>query len=275
MAAASTASIPAIAVASLVALASPAAAQSAPSWAGFYIGGTAGAAFGHSNNRTIVDCPVGGFNCAPAFPTTLINGVAIGNSGTLSFDDTSFTGGVVAGLNQQAGNVVYGLELDFGAFSLGGTATRNGRYPTDIVVGGTNYTLTTSVDTDWLFTARGRLGWSLSNLLLYGTGGLALTDLSISQTFLDTLASPTAGHGELSKSTIRVGWVLGAGAELAIAANWLLRAEYLHVDFGSVSGAMPTGIGSGFTLGTPGTGLHTISADLKADIVRGGIAYKF
>lgn len=251
----------------------PAAAQSSTNWSGPYVGGTAGAAFGHSDARTVVGCPSGGFNCSPTFPTTLINGVAIGNSGTVGFDDTSFTGGLIAGINQQSGNIVYGIELDFSAFSLGGTETRNGRYPTNIVVGGTNYTLTTGVDTDWLFTARGRLGWSLSNVLLYGTGGLALTDLSISQTFLDTLATP--GHGELSKSTIRAGWALGGGAELALSGNWLVRAEYMHVAFGSVSGSMPTGTGSGFTFSTAGTGLHTVSADLKADIVRAGIAYKF
>ncbi len=47
-----------------------------------------------------------------------------------------------------------------------------------------------------------------------------------------TRTRPFAGHA---------GWVVGAGAELAIAPQWSTRLEYLYDDFGSINCALSLG----------------------------------
>jgi outer membrane immunogenic protein len=98
----------------------------------------------------------------------------------------------------------------------------------------TSFTVNQSVKTDWLFTARPRLGWANNNWLWYATGGLAVTELKYGNTFTDTY-SPAFETGSISKT--KVGWTVGGGGEFALSNNWTVRAEYLYVDFGGVSSA--------------------------------------
>ena len=76
-----------------------------------------------------------------------------------------------------------------------------------------------------------------SNVLIFGTGGLALTDLQVSHFFFDNAAvgavSGATANG--SASARKLGWTLGAGFEWMVNKNWSVKAEYLHVNFGSVS----------------------------------------
>jgi outer membrane immunogenic protein len=51
---------------------------------------------------------------------------------------------------------------------------------------GQTFAVTTSVDTSWLFTARPRIGWLVQpQLLLYATGGLAVTNLKVGNNVSD------------------------------------------------------------------------------------------
>ena len=109
----------------------PARAQSAPMWTGFYIGGNAGAAWGKSHVSTLVDCsnPAGtGYFCNSTGAGTA-NAAALDASGTGDISDTAFTGGVQGGFNYQWGSAVVGIETDFDSFNLGGTRTANGVFP--------------------------------------------------------------------------------------------------------------------------------------------------
>lgn len=65
------------------------------------------------------------------------------------------------------------------------------------------------------------------------------------------------------------GWVLGAGLEWALTNRWTVKAEYLHVDFGTltVSGVITND--GGYSQGISTT------ADLTGDIVRLGVNYRF
>jgi outer membrane immunogenic protein len=94
---------------------------------------------------------------------------------------------------------------------------------------------------------RGRIGFLPAwTVLLYFTGGAAWSEIDNSQVSL--------GIQNQSKS----GWVVGAGVEWAPwANNWLVRAEYLHYNFGGV------------WVGPFGT------SDLTINEVRAGLAYKF
>ena len=44
------------------------------------------------------------------------------------------------------------------------------------------FTASSSASSDWLFTARNRIGWANDNLLIYGTGGLAVANVKVNQT---------------------------------------------------------------------------------------------
>jgi outer membrane immunogenic protein len=253
-------------------------AEPAPyNWTGWYIGANAGAAWGRSDVTTTAICPAvtPWYFCRVGFGEA--NGAAVSAAGTGSLSDTGFTGGVQAGYNWQNGNIVLGAETDFGAFHFRGTQSFSAHYPvfgpfvspTDV------FTLTTSAEANWLYTARGRVGWAASpNVLVYATGGLALTRLKVANSFSDDQggfgSSGASGGG--SNSATKAGWVLGGGVEWAFDRHWSAKAEYLYVNFGSVnvtSRIFHPGAGAGYA-----QAINT-SADLSANIVRAGINYKF
>jgi outer membrane immunogenic protein len=124
----------------------------------------------------------------------------------------------------------------------------------------------TSFDTDWLFTARSRVGLPIApSLLVYATTGLGLTDLSVSNSVTTIGAASTRG--------LVMGKVIGAGAEWALTRNWTLRGEYLYLDFGNVTVNTPTSV-SGVQLANDFNTART-TADLTAQVLRMGLNYKF
>ena len=255
-------------VAVLIASSTCSLAQSAQ-WSGFYIGGNVGKAWGKSNFVSTFGCPAGG-GC---FYSNPVNLEAVGLAGTGSANDDNWTGGGQVGFNWQSGVVVWGVEADFQSFSLGITRTVSGPFPANM----TSYNVTTGYNTDWLFTARGRLGWTVTpTVLLYATGGVALTDLQVSNQFVDDAANfgGVNTFGTSSASSTRTGWTVGGGLEVALGNNWTAKGEYLYLDFGSagttVAGVTNTGI--------PLLNLNrltTVGGDLTARIVRFGLNYRF
>jgi outer membrane immunogenic protein len=239
----------------------PLAAAAGYNWTGFYVGGNLGYAWGHSDASSTFSCPVPG--CPYVNP---VNHSAFGAAGTGSYRADGFTGGLQMGYNLQNGAAIVGWELDFNAFSLSGSRSAGGLVP---VGGGQSFTTTTTTDTDWLFTARGRLGWAVApSYLVYVTGGVAVTELKVSNAFADTLVPPISGTSS-SRST-KAGWVVGGGLEWAASGNWTIKAEYLYVNFGSVSTNA-----SVFESGNTIPNQLTTSADLRANIVRAGFNYRF
>ena len=248
-------------------------------WTGFYFGANAGGTW--SNGDTSSDTngcrPAAtgdvGYFCDPGFTS---NGVAVAAAGSGSGSGNGFSGGVQAGYNLQSGGLVFGGELDFGTFGFSAKRTGSARYPANYfpVSTANTFTVTTKSDADWLFTARARLGFLASpNLLLYVTGGLAVADVSVANAFSDNVASGgfPGATGSSSNSTTKAGWVLGIGGEMALDRNWSLKAEYLHVDLGSISTTATithrNWVGYSNTLNT--------KADITAEIARVGVNYKF
>ena len=107
-------------------------------------------------------------------------------------------------------------------------------------------------------------------MLLYGTGGLAVTDGHASNFFTDYF-SPSETGGS-SKSNTLIGYVVGGGAEWALDRQWSLKAEYLFLSFGSISTSVSD-------LNSPGSGTGNnalaTKVDLDAQIVRLGLNQKF
>jgi outer membrane immunogenic protein len=167
-----------------------------------------------------------------------------GGFGRSTWDQTgafNVSGGLVGGTmgyNWQVGQAVLGLEGDIDWSGIKGTTNNL------CAVG-----CTTS--TDWLGTARGRLGYAFDRFLPYITGGLAVGDIRAS----------APGFAGVTKTN--AGWTIGAGFEFAIAGNWTAKAEYLHVDLGNFN----CGLSCGPTV--------TNNVSYRTEIVRGGLNFRF
>lgn len=191
--------------------------------------------------------------CAPG---CLINLAALGDR---RINTNGFTGGIHGGYNWQSGNIVLGLEADFEYFRSAGSATVTGALTPFV-----NAAVTSSVSTDWLFTARPRLSFAADNWLFYGTGGFALTRIRGSWSYSDTNSALRATS--TSADATKAGWVVGGGFESALPGNWLLGVEYLYVSFGEISTSVNIS-------GT--TDVLTHNANLHSNIVRARVSRKF
>jgi opacity protein-like surface antigen len=233
-------------------------AAAAWSWDGFYLGGHGGYGWAHDPISTTLVGSTDPFPIDFTFLDTLRTDIHA----------QGFLAGFQAGANWQFGSIVAGLEADLSATGIKGETTNLGD-------GNGSIAAETNTDKfDLLGSARVRLGYLvLPNVLFYGTGGAAWTRVNQTQNDVNTDGTFFGG----SSPSWRFGWVAGAGGETRLwDSNWLLRLEYLHYDFGDNGGFTE----SGFLLpggpGAPETGTFTqTTGHLTADVVRGGLSYKF
>ena len=192
-------------------------------WSGFYLGIQGGYGWGQT------DAQSGAFGGA-------LNEI-------YSYESNGFLGGVHAGFNLQARNLVFGIETDLEGTNISGTG-----YGTFASGHRTNL--------DWLGSLRGRLGFAAGNTLFYGTAGLAYGGVTIDK---------SAGQGLLPYATysdMRTGWTAGAGIEHAFTPNLTARLEYRYTDLG----------GADYTSATTGAADH---GNVTSNAVRAGLSYKF
>jgi outer membrane immunogenic protein len=140
---------------------------------------------------------------------------------------SGFVGGIQAGYNFQNGPWVFGVEGDIQAAGADDTFAP------------------WKFSNPWFGTVRGRAGYAFSNVLFYGTAGLAFGELR-GQTFGWTESHTTAG------------WTIGAGAEVGLAPNWSAKLEYLYINLSTSQFAI-TGVSNGYS----------------ASVVRAGVNYHF
>lgn len=253
-----------LAFVAIAAVPASAQAQQASNWTGFYVGANAGYAWGDSDVSTSTECPANGYYCSPG--NGLGNLAAINADGSGSLDPNAFNGGGLIGGNWQSGNLVFGLEADFGALDLSAATTASRRYPNAAIF---TYTIRTAMETDWLFTGRARVGLAVNDVLVYATGGVAVTNLEVSNSFRDNNGG--GAREEASSTETKTGWTVGGGLEWALTRNWSLKGEYLYVDFGSV-----TASGTVENPASPGlTNPLSTSGDLTTHIGRAGINFRF
>jgi outer membrane immunogenic protein len=230
------------------------------SWTGWYVGATAGAAWGSFDPVTSTFSVPGGYFQTSSVP-------AVNAAGVQSIKPSGFTGGIEAGYNWQTGPLVVGLEADFEYLGLRGSSSNGAIYP---CCAPTGFNIATSAKTDWLFTGRPRIGFANNNWLFYATGGVAVTDLHGNFNFTDNNSAATASG---SFSSTKVGYAVGGGVEAGLWSQWTIKAEYLFVDFGRVSTTSNNLVTPAFGA-FPAT-VFTHSLDLKANIVRVGLNYQF
>jgi outer membrane immunogenic protein len=128
-----------------------------------------------------------------------------------------------------------------------------------------------------LATIRGKLGWTFDRFMVYGTGGVAFADIqtTLNTNCLQDGCADSVGQNATSAdySTVRTGWVAGAGVEWMLARNWMVRAEYLHADMGKVSNVLMLDPVNNCVGNSPCGA--SWSRDVAYDIVRFGASYKF
>jgi outer membrane immunogenic protein len=141
-------------------------------------------------------------------------------SGTLTPE--SYVGNGQFGYNMQMGPLVFGLETDI--------AWRRGVESTVYFAPSALDTMSLRGEQGWVGTLRPRVGVTVDNWLLYGTGGVAYGSLS--------RYSPDGGTGVIRPGTdtkTNAGWTVGAGLEFAGGQRWSLGLEYLYTDFGKIN----------------------------------------
>jgi outer membrane immunogenic protein len=209
-------------------LKAPAAAPPAPTWTGWYIGINGGGGWGRASQNAQDVGPDGFFALANVPAVVAGASQGINTSGGLA-------GGQVGFLYQTApGQAIVGLEAGFDWSGLKGTA-HNGptAYP---VTPASSFNWNLSAKSDSVFTVLGRIGPDLGMWFPYVTAGGAFSHLKYSANYVENFY-PTNVTDSFSKDA--AGWVIGAGAEVRFANHWMLRGEFLHMDFGTISGFGP------------------------------------
>jgi len=198
-------------------------------WSGFYVGINGGYALSNANTR-VLPLPE---------PAQLPPGNGSIQSASLLVPMSGGTAGGQAGYTWQLPafpDIYIGVETDLNWSSLQGSATGD-------AVGNDvehrevfNNVLSTRQKLTWFGSLRGRLGMSpISNVLLYGTGGLAYGSMNERA---NTNFIPGGFGNEQYPSSLRstrAGWTAGGGAEWAPRQNWSVKLEYLYVNPGTVS----------------------------------------
>jgi len=150
--------------------------------------------------------------------------------------------GKVTNSNLEPGGIAGGGQLGYnwqtGQFVLG--------VETDIQASGADDTFAPyKFSNPWFGTLRGRAGFAINNVLLYGTFGLAYGELK-------------GEFFSVEEDKTLVGWTGGAGMEVGFARNWSAKVEYLYMDLGSRAYTI-TGVNNG----------------LQASYLRLGVNYHF
>lgn len=204
-------------------------------WTGFYLGGNVGANwgdyhFGESSLDVRVPTPNTLFSdkVGPNAPSAVV---------TIPVDAFSektggeFIGGGQIGYNYQFGSFVIGFEGDFDGTTLSAEKSFDVQ-STDPILGNVTLSAMRSASTSWMTSGRARFGFAWNRFLFYGTGGVAVTELSVDGTNTFT---PGAFTQSASDQAVVVGWTGGGGAEFAVSDAVSVGVEYRRSDFGSES----------------------------------------
>jgi outer membrane immunogenic protein len=234
-----------------------------PSWSGFYVGAHAGAAWQSLPNWSFAD--------PNQFPATFASAtLPAGNAGLAP------VGGFQGGFNWQfAPTWVLGVEGDVSWTTLRDRRVINGLF-------GKNATFCTAcavqmgANTDWLASARGKLGYVAWNTLFYATAGAAWSNVEYSAT--GTFNQFAINTSTTSFASVKSGWVAGGGAEWMLASSLLVRIEYLYYGFPSTTGSAPLCAGT-----VCGAALSTLTAlpyqynwaSYNVQVARLAVSYKF
>jgi outer membrane immunogenic protein len=207
------------------------------SWTGIYAGVALG--YGAARNPTT--------QAFPALP---------GAEARMVVSPDGLVAGGQIGANWQLGRLVVGGEADLQWTDQKDTACR-GCPPTAGFV-----TTTFEHRIPWFATFRGRAGVAAGPALFYVTGGLAVADVK----FEMVRSVPGSGTDTFNFGETRLGWTLGGGIEATLVGNWTVKAEYLYLDLGSITGTAPL---------TAAFDANAVQTDVRDHVFRAGLNYRF
>jgi outer membrane immunogenic protein len=237
-------------------------------WTGGYAGISLGGRWADTTWTTI-----GLFS--PAFPPDPTTTPA-------SFNSSTFRAGGYVGYNKQLmPQLVVGLEGDLawgrnrktlggipGTFGTGG----QGVPPAAAAVDSSRVTLGSDG------SVRGRMGFLATPVwLVYATAGIAWQQVDLNATCSATaipLSWCFVGPRNETFSRTMVGLTIGAGTEVMLAGNWLLRAEYRYTDYGNLAHTFFQ-TGSGFASGNFFDDSFGMRESVKTHTALVGLAFKF
>src|SRR5262249_42438660 len=206
-------------------------------WSGFYVGGNLGAAW--NSGGSVSD--------------------TFGSTFTGSGQTTKFTGGGQVGVNYEFwGGVVIGAGATFNWL----TNTTN----TVSVIEGPfgpapGAPASATLNSRWLTTATGKLGYAWNTVLLYGKAGGAW--VGSDNPNLTVAGIPTT---LTSSTTNNSGWTAGVGIEWAFARPWSARVEYDFIGLQNRSITVASGPFVGDTINFNNRNISLLTA---------GVNYKF
>lgn len=193
-------------------VAAPVVVQRVYNWTGIYFGLNGGYTFGQSTPMSLFSDSYTAFN----------------------YDANGWLGGLTAGAQMQSGHTVIGVEGDIDWANITGSS----RGP--IFLNGNNLgTATLSSTVNSISTLRTRVGYAFDNWLIYGTGGIAVTNEKSTLTGATFICGGVNPFGSnppcTSLSSFHLGLAAGAGVEYGVTENLSVKAEYLWVGAGAVN----------------------------------------
>jgi outer membrane immunogenic protein len=202
------------------------------SWTGCYLGGNVGGAWQHNSTYDPIAA------------------VATGSDSS-----SGIIGGGQVGCDYQfANNWVIGIQDMFDGANLNSS---------HYYAGSTTETL--GINTRWVDTLTGRLGYSITpQTLLYLKGGAAWAHVNY------TDADPTVPYSGQANVT-RSGWTLGGGLEYAFLRNWSAFAEYGYIGLGNHNVSLTYNCGG--ACGFPNPYTYTVSHNISEVLL--GVNYRF
>lgn len=232
---------------------------------GFYIGGFAGGVWNQNTSfqSTVLSQPIN-----PYFTSqNVINQVQASGSQDINFG--AAVGGGQVGYLKSADRFVYGVVADYGVFNYGSSVTNEG---VQYVNSSYSYSMTTELNTSWLFTTRGRVGFAMNERLpLFSAfAGLALSNIEVTNQFSDNTPVLAMGNSVAQKTT--AGWTVGGGMDYSFTDHLFFNIEYLYVNFPSVS---TTAYVSTTNTANYEISPYQTSVNVAANIIRVGLNYKF
>lgn len=240
-----------------------AAVARAQTWNGLYVGAALGGKWGHTTWTTT------SLQSAPFSPI-------VDASSPRNYDPTSVRFGGFLGYNWEFAPWVWGIEIDLAYADKTVTAAGIPGCSILCIVGFPGPLAdSSSVRMRWDASARTRLGYMWwTNVLVYGTAGIALQNIETSATCQHSAPDPLclvlAGNpfATATNSANRFGPTVGVGIDVKFASHWFARAEYRYAYFGTRSDVL--------NLSLPGAPAF-VNYGLKVEthIATLGLAYKF
>ncbi len=249
-------------------------------WTGYYIGGNAGYRWAHvDGSAPYAGLPIYDAFLNPSFPIYTV---------PLSLNPKNGVLGIHGGYNTMVNaRWLAGFEADASFGRGSATHTLFQSDPINLTSGAASFSATV----DWSATFRGRVGYTYGPMLFFATGGLAVTQVSISANgafaggdsfacgdFFTCIYSTGSTSAFSAKKTL-VGGVVGAGVERALGRNLMLRVEYLFAYYGNVNFGNAV-INSTYsdnyicvcTINSTASG--PVSASISTQTVRVGLSYR-